>query len=277
MKYPRLDLDEYRLSSSSRARFSLKAIRPNDVQGWDKAAAKARLKENLVALDELQERLYAEGERALLIVFQAMDAAGKDSTIEAVTDGIDPQGCAVTNFKAPSTLERAHDFLWRVHLHAPPKGMIGIFNRSHYEDVLIAKVKGLAPATLIEKRYAHINHFEQLLVDHGTRILKVMLHISPEYQLEQFRDRLKTPSKHWKFNPDDLKERAFWDDYMEAYEEALRRCSRKYAPWYVVPAEHKWFRTMVVSELIRNVLEGMDPRYPTPAFDPDQFDPDSLV
>jgi PPK2 family polyphosphate:nucleotide phosphotransferase len=273
-KDKRLLLERYRVLADGE--FSLKSIKPGDVQGWEKTKAKDRLTANLAALDDLQERLYAEGKQALLIVLQAMDAAGKDSTIETVTHGINPQGCMVTNFKAPTSRELAHDFLWRIHQHAPAKGMIGIFNRSHYEDVLIARVKGFVPKDLIQQRYRHINEFERLLTDHGTRILKIMLHISPEYQLEQFRERLAEPDKHWKFNPLDLKERPFWKDYMNAYETMLRHCSTQAAPWYVVPSEHKWFRTMVVSELMRQTLEEMKPEYPKPTFDPKEFDLDSL-
>jgi PPK2 family polyphosphate:nucleotide phosphotransferase len=267
---PPLVLDHYHVPTDST--FSLRTVEPGDVQDWEKAAARARLKENLEAMDALQERLYAEGQQALLVVLQAMDAAGKDSTIRAVAHGLNPQGCRVTNFKAPTPPELAHDFLWRAHQHVPAQGMIGIFNRSHYEDVLIGRVKKLAPARLIEKRYDHINDFERLLTDHGTRIVKILLHISPEYQLEQFRERLQDPEKHWKFNPEDLKERALWKDYMTAYEEVLRRTSTGYAPWFVVPSEHKWFRTMVVSELIRKTLEHMDPQYPKPTFDPADLD-----
>jgi PPK2 family polyphosphate:nucleotide phosphotransferase len=267
---PPLVLDHYHVPTDST--FSLRTVEPGDVQDWEKAAARARLKENLEAMDALQERLYAEDRQALLVVLQAMDAAGKDSTIEAVTHGLNPQGCRVTNFKAPTPPELAHDFLWRVHQHVPAQGIIAIFNRSHYEDVLIGRVKKLAPARLIEKRYGHINDFERLLTDHGTRIVKILLHISPEYQLEQFRERLQDPEKHWKFNPEDLKERVLWKDYMTAYEEVLRRTSTGYAPWFVVPSEHKWFRTMVVSELIRKTLEQMDPEYPKPTFDPADFD-----
>jgi PPK2 family polyphosphate:nucleotide phosphotransferase len=210
-------------------------------------------------------------------VLQAMDTAGKDSSIRELTDGLNPQGCRVWNFKAPSTEERAHDFLWRLHHRAPKKGMIAIFNRSHYEDVLIAKVKGLAPAALIEKRYGHINDFERLLADHGTRIVKVMLHVSKDYQLGRLKRRLERPDKHWKFDPGDLTERARWDDYMRAYETAISRCSTEHAPWYIVPAERRWFRDLVLTQLLRETLEEMAPQYPAPTFDPADYPPESLV
>lgn len=269
-----LDISKYRVHGGA---FSLDSINPSDTAGLKKAAAKERRKANKIALDELQERLYAEEKQSLLVVLQAMDAGGKDSTIETVMSGLNPQGCVVTSFKAPSTLERSHDFLWRIHERAPRKGYIGIFNRSHYEDVLIVRVKGWAPPALIEKRYTHINDFERLLHDHGTRIVKIMLHISPEYQLSRFKERLMNSEKYWKFNPDDLKERKLWSDYMEAFELALNRCSTDYAPWYVVPSEHKWFRTLLVSEIIRQALEEMNPQYPEPEYDPSQYPPDSLT
>lgn len=269
-----LDVKRYLVTGGS---FSLDSIDPRDSQGWDKSAGKERFRENKEAIIGLQEKLYAEGKQSLLFVFQAMDAGGKDSTIRALCSGINPQGCRVSSFKAPSKEELAHDFLWRVHARTPEKGMIRIYNRSHYEDVLIVRVHGWAPPELTEKRYGHINDFERLLSDHGTRIVKIMLHISPEYQLEQFRERLIEADKWWKFNPDDLKERALWDNYMEAFEAALNRCSTKQAPWYVVPSERKWFRLLVVSQLMREVLENMDPKYPEPSFDPKVWTPDRLI
>lgn len=261
--------------------FSLAAIDPADTQGLDedrdKDAAKDRLDENKERLDDLQERLYAEGKQSLLLILQAMDTAGKDSTIRKVVGDVNPQGCRVTSFKAPSAEELAHDFLWRIHDHAPPKGYIGVFNRSHYEDVLIVRVHGWAAPELLEKRYDHINAFEKLLADHGTRIVKVMLYISKDYQLERLRRRLRRPDKHWKFNPDDLKERERWDDYMAAYEIALRRCSTPYAPWYVIPAEERWFRNLVISQLLVDTLDAMDPQFPEPGFDPADYPPESLT
>ena len=273
-----VDLDRYRIAPG--AAVALATRDPRDTQGLDgddaKEAAKDQEKANIDAMQDLQERLYAESRRSVLLVLQAMDTAGKDSSIREVTDGLNPQGCRVWSFKAPSSEERAHDFLWRVHARAPKQGMIAIFNRSHYEDVLIAKVKQLAPEALIEKRYGHINDFERLLADHGTRIVKVMLHVSKGYQLERLKRRLERPDKHWKFNPADLAERERWDAYMRAYEVAMERCSTDYAPWYVVPAERRWFRDLVLTQLLRETLEDMDPQYPAPAFDPADYPPESL-
>ena len=269
-----LDLNRYRIKQGQP--LNLSAVDTADVQGMDKRAARDQLDDNRERIAELQEQLYAEGKQSVLLVLQAMDAGGKDSTIQEVTEGINPQGCIVTPFKAPSKEELSHDFLWRVHQEAPRKGQIVIFNRSHYEDVLIVRVHGWAPPELIEKRYHHINDFERLLHDHGTRVVKVMLHISKEYQLERFRNRLNRPDKWWKFNPGDLKERALWPKYMDSFEQALTRCSTDYAPWYVVPAEKKWFRCLVVSQILRNVLEEIDPQYPDPDFDPKEYPPESL-
>ena len=205
-----------------------------------------------------------------------MDAGGKDSTTEHVFGPMNPQGVRVASFKAPSTLEKSHDFLWRVHAKAPQKGMIRVFNRSHYEDVLIVKVHGWAEADVIERRYDHIRHFEALLADAGTRVVKVMLNISKDYQLERFRRRLERPDKHWKFNPGDLKERDHWEDYMRAFEVAMERTSTEAAPWYVVPAETRWYRDLVVSQILVDTLEAMDPQYPEPEFDPADYPPGSL-
>ena len=272
------DYTKYRVPTDGT--FSLSSLDPADTQGLDekkhKKEAKALLGENQERLNDLQERLYAESKQSVLLVLQAMDTAGKDSTIRKVVGDVNPQGCLVTSFKAPSHEERTHDFLWRIHQHAPPKGYIGIFNRSHYEDVLIVRVHGWASPELIEKRYDHINAFEKMLADHGTRIIKVMLYISKDYQLERLRRRLRRPDKHWKFNPGDLKERKRWDDYMEAYEIVLRRCSTSYAPWYVVPAEERWFRDLVISQLLVDTLEAMDPQFPEPSFNPADYPPESL-
>ncbi|MGB3543165.1 PPK2 family polyphosphate kinase [Rubrivirga sp.] len=254
------------------------ADRPTDVDGGlDKDTAKERLKENVEVIRDLQERLYAEGEQSLLFVLQAMDAGGKDSTTEKVFGPINPQGVRISSFKSPTDLERAHDFLWRVHKKAPKAGMIRVFNRSHYEDVLIVKVHGWAAPDVIERRYDHIRNFETLLEDAGTKVVKVMLNISKDYQLERFRRRLERPDKHWKFNPGDLDERKLWDDYMQAFQVALERTSTETAPWYVVPAETRWFRDLLVSQIVREALEGLDPQYPEPEFDPAEFPPESLV
>jgi PPK2 family polyphosphate:nucleotide phosphotransferase len=274
MKLQDIDYTRYRVAAGERVLLADKAT--SDDQGIDKDQARAVYKRNLLTLKDQQERLYAESRQSLLVVLQAMDTAGKDSTIRKVAGDVNPQGCRVTGFKAPTPRELAHDFLWRVHQHAPPKGFIGIFNRSHYEDVLIARVHGLAPMEAIEKRYRHINDFEELLTDHGTRIVKIMLHISKDYQLERLRRRLMDPEKHWKFNPADIREREYWGDYMAAYEIALERCSTVQAPWYVIPAEIRWFRDAVVTQLLVDTLEDMNPRYPAPGFDPAEYPPDSL-
>ena len=225
----------------------------------------------------MQEKLYAEGGQSLLLVLQAMDTAGKDSTIRSVTRGVNPQGCRVYSFKVPSANELARDFLWRVHHQVPPRGHIGIFNRSHYEDVLVVRVKQLVPEALLERRYDHINEFERMLSDHGTRVVKVMLHISKDYQLARLRRRLERPDKLWKFNPGDLKERARWEDYMRAYEIMLERCSTEYAPWYVVPAEKRWFRNLLITNLLLRTLDEMNPQLPDLSFDPADYPPQSLV
>jgi PPK2 family polyphosphate:nucleotide phosphotransferase len=218
----------------------------------------------------LQDRLYAESAQSLLVVLQAMDAGGKDGTIKHVFRGINPQGVHVTSFKAPSADEVAHDFLWRVHKVTPARGVIGIFNRSHYEDVLVARVHELVDEPVWRARYEHINAFEALLAgDSRTRVVKVHLQISREEQAERLRKRLERPDKRWKFKRDDLDERARWDDYMAAYEDALAATSTEHAPWYVVPSDHKWFRNWAVSRIVIEELEDMDPRYPAPAEDLD--------
>jgi len=258
--------------------FRLSSIDPGSVPaGIDESAARERVRENRKQLAGLQEVLYAEGRQSLLLVLQAMDTAGKDSTIRQVMKGVNPQGCTVTSFKAPTSVELSRDFLWRVHRRVPPRGTIGIFNRSHYEDVLVVKVRHLVPDALIEKRYAQILDFERLLTDHGTRILKVMLHISKEYQRRRLVRRLERPDKHWKFNPGDLRERARWDEYMQAYEDAVNRCSTDASPWHVVPSEKRWFRNLVITELLVDTLTDMSPQYPPRDFDPADYPPASIV
>jgi PPK2 family polyphosphate:nucleotide phosphotransferase len=220
--------------------------------------------ENLSALDELQEVMYAEAKHALLVVFQAMDGGGKDGAIEHVFSGVNPQGCQVTSFKVPSSLERSHDFLWRHHLAVPPKGMIGIFNRSHYEAVLVERVEKLVPEKVWRRRYDHLNAFESLLADEGTVVLKFFLHISKDEQKRRMEARLADPHKNWKFNTGDLATRAQWDGYMEAYEDLLGKCSTEAAPWYVVPADKKWFRNWVISDTIVRTLKKLDMKFPPP-------------
>ncbi len=271
-----LDIDQYRVKPGHV--FKLESISPDDTGGLEKSdRSKDFFSTARGEIWDLQERLYAEGKQSLLLVLQAMDTAGKDSTIRKVASGINPQGCRVYSFKVPSANELARDFLWRVHAQVPPKGHIGIFNRSHYEDVLVVRVKALAPTAVVEKRYEQINEFEQLLSETGTRIIKIMLHISKEYQRERLVRRLMREDKLWKFNPGDLKERARWDEYMEAYEIMLNRCSTEGAPWYVVPAENRWYRNLVIAGLIRDTLAGMDPKLPQLDFDPADYPPESIV
>ena len=230
----------------------------------DKAEAAPEMDECLARLDGLQERLYAENRRALLVVFQGMDTSGKDGAIRRVFSSMDPQGVRVATFKQPSAEELAHDFLWRIHRQTPAKGMIAIFNRSHYEDVLVVRVHNLVPRDVWEERYEHINAFEELLTEHGMTILKFFLHISKDEQKKRLEARRDTPDKQWKFAPGDLEERNYWDDYMAAYEELLRRCNTKRAPWHIVPSNRKWYRDYVISQSVLKALEGINPQYPKP-------------
>lgn len=245
-------------------RVRLKDYDPNLKGELDKETARAELTKLQGRLEELQEMLYAQGRQSLLIVLQAMDAGGKDGTIEAVFEGINPQGVRVTSFKAPTPAELSQDFLWRIHQHTPPKGYIGIFNRSHYEDVLVVRVNKLVPEAVWSKRYDHINAFERLLFDSGTRILKFFLHISKDEQKARFQSRLDDPTKHWKFSLGDLPVREKWDEYMRAYEDAISHCNTAYAPWHIVPANRKWYRNWVVMQTIVETLEGMGLAYPPP-------------
>lgn len=219
---------------------------------------------NFLRIGALQELLYADASRAVLVVLQAMDAGGKDGTIEKVFSAVNPQGCAVTSFKVPSSLEKSHDFLWRIHQAAPAKGMLGIFNRSHYESVLVERVRGFAPKDVWKKRYDHINAFENLLADEGTTIVKFFLHISKEEQAKRLQARLDDSSKNWKFNAGDLEERKRWGDYTDAFDDALSLCSTKAAPWYVIPADHKWYRNYAVSHVLVKTMERMKLKFPAP-------------
>ena len=241
---------------------------PDDSHGLTKDMADRQLVKYRAKLDQLQELLYAGRQHALLIVLQAMDAGGKDGTIRHVMEGVNPQSCDVASFKAPTALELGHDFLWRVHNVVPIKGNIGIFNRSHYEDVLIARVHKLVPKSVWSKRYAHINDFERMLADSGVKILKFFLHISKDEQKRRFEQRLADPNKRWKVSPADFAERKLWDQYMIAFEAALSKCSFDWAPWYVIPANKKWFRNCAVSQIIVEALESLDMEYPKIAFDP---------
>lgn len=220
-----------------------------------------KLRERLV---DFQYRLYSEGKQKLLIVLQAMDAGGKDSTIRRVFEGTNPQGVRVASFKAPSKRELAHDYLWRVHREVPGNGMIGVFNRSHYEDVLIVRVASLVPEPVWQQRYEQINQFEKLLAETGTTVVKFFLHISKDEQKERMEERLSDPERHWKFSRDDLNKRAQWNDYMAAYQDALARCSTDYAPWYAIPADQKWYRNLAIATVLAETLAKMNPQYPPP-------------
>lgn len=250
------------------AKVNLRKIDPDDTAGLNsKKTATKKLEQVTQRLTELQYQLYAENKQSLLIVLQAMDAGGKDGTINHVLAPMNPQGCRVQAFKVPSAEERAHDFLWRVHKAAPKNGEVVIFNRSHYEDVLIARVHDLVPKTVWSKRYEYINDFEKLLAAHNTRIVKLYLHISKEEQLDRFEDRLEEPDKHWKISDSDYSERQHWNDYQKAFEDALSKCSTKHAPWYIIPANHKWFRNLAVSEILVETMKAMKPQIPDPSVD----------
>ncbi len=230
----------------------------------DREEAKAIQAVNTERMHDLQERLYAENKQALLIVLQALDTGGKDGAIRTIFGPLNPQGVQVTSFKVPSAQELAHDYLWRIHQHTPPKGMIGIFNRSHYEDVLVVKVHRLIDEKVVRKRYAQINAFEDHLQENGVKILKFHLCISRDEQRKRLQQRLDKPDKHWKFSRNDLAERARWDEYVEAYQAMLRNCSPASAPWYVIPANKKWYRNAIISQIVADTLAKMDPQFPPP-------------
>jgi PPK2 family polyphosphate:nucleotide phosphotransferase len=251
--------------------FRLADHEPADTAGLDATVVREEQAGLTERITELQERFFAEEERALLVVLQGIDAAGKDGTIKHVLRGTNPSGVRVHSFKEPTNDELAHDFLWRYHQATPANGMIGVFNRSHYEDVLVVRVKDLAPEPLWRSRYDSINDFERMLAREGTTILKFFLHISAEEQLEKFRERLERTDKYWKWSPNDIKERERWDDYQRAFEEAVSATSTPWAPWYVVPADHRWYRNYVIARVLAGTLEAMDPRYPEPPDDVRRF------
>jgi PPK2 family polyphosphate:nucleotide phosphotransferase len=247
--------------------FKLADHDPDDTAGLDKKSSEKQRAEDLERLDALQERLYAEGERALLVVFQAMDAAGKDGTIEHVMSGLTPQGVRVTSFKQPTRTELAHDWLWRCQLALPARGEIGIFNRSHYEDVLVVRVhpEYLPGPVSWKERYEAITSWERHLDRSGTRVIKFFLHVSEKEQRKRFLARANDPEKIWKFSPGDVEERAHWDEYQAAFEAALAATSTKDAPWYVIPADHKWFMRTAVASILAGHLEAMHPQFPEPS------------
>jgi len=236
--------------------------------GWERAAAEAVTAENLRRLGELQYKMYADRRHSVLVVLQAIDGGGKDSTIRRVFGAFNPQGCEVVAFKAPSAEELSRDFLWRVHRHVPPRGSVTVFNRSHYEDVLVVRVENLAPKTVWEPRYAQINDFERLLSESGTRVVKIFLHISHKEQKLRFEERLADRAKQWKFDPADLDKRKHWVAYRNAFEDALTRCSTAHAPWHVIPADRKWFRDLAVSQILRQEMESLPLEWPKLAYDP---------
>lgn len=259
--------------------FRLSAVDPEATPGYGRS--KKHAAEDLVAgagqLDGLQEQLYAQSrvdgpddaapEPSVLLVLQAMDSAGKGGIVRHVVGSVDPQGVAITAFKKPTPEELAHDFLWRIERRVPAPGFIGVFDRSHYEDVLIGRVRQLAPSEEIERRYGAINDFEAKLAQAGTRIVKVMLHISADEQRARLMERLDRPDKHWKYNPGDVDERLLWDDYMAAYQTVFERTSTDVAPWHVVPANRKWYARLAVQALLLEALEGIGPRWPAATYD----------
>ncbi|HET9107800.1 MAG TPA: polyphosphate kinase 2 family protein [Steroidobacteraceae bacterium] len=230
-------------------------------------AAAAEIEQYRKRLVDLQEMLYVERRRSLLICLQGLDTAGKDGTIKHILSAMNPQGCTVAPFRQPTPREEAHDFLWRVHRATPARGEVAIFNRSHYEDVLVVRVHGLVPKSVWSRRYDRINAFEQGLADQGTQILKFFLHISSEEQLARFKARLEDPTKQWKISEADYEERKSWDEYVTAYEEALSRCSTEQAPWFIIPANHKWFRNLAVGRILVEHLESLNLTYPKPTVD----------
>ncbi len=258
---PKPNYPRYRVQPQ--AQIKLAEIDPEACERYkNKKDVEKELEHQRDRLSKLQARLYAENKRSLLIVLQAMDTGGKDGTIKHVFQGVNPQGCRVWSFKKPSDEELSHDFLWRYHQRTPQRGMITIFNRSHYEDVLIVRVKQLVPEEVWRKRYHVINQFEQMLALNNITVIKFFLHISKDEQKRRLESRLQDPDKRWKFSINDVNERQLWDDYQQAYEDAINNCSTAYAPWYVVPANKKWYRNLVIAGAIADTLEAMNPQYP---------------
>lgn len=243
-------------------RFKLSAINAADTHGVEKEHAVEKLEKNRQRLGALQYMLYAEGKRALLVVLQGIDAGGKDGTISHVMTGMNPQGVTVTSFKQPDGAEKRHDYLWRVHNAIPEYGKIGIFNRSHYEDVLVTRVHNLVPQAVWSKRYQQIDDFERMLSENGVHIVKFLLYISKDEQARRFHARMDDKDKNWKFSEADLHEREYWDQYIDAFNEVLRKCATPYAPWYVIPADRKWCRNFAVANILIHTLESMKLRFP---------------
>ncbi|HEX3427976.1 MAG TPA: polyphosphate kinase 2 family protein [Candidatus Limnocylindrales bacterium] len=249
------------------SRVSLADLDPSATHGHTKDEATPLLRKGLDRLTSLQDRIWAEAKHPILIVLQGIDAAGKDGTVKHVMSAFNPLGCNVTSFKVPTSVEAAHDYLWRVHQRVPAKGEISIFNRSHYEDVLVVRVHGFVPEKVWQRRYDQINAFERLLVEEGTTIVKFFLMIDRDEQKRRLQSRIDDPTKNWKFKLGDLAERKLWDDYMAAYEDALSRCSTEQAPWYVIPANRNWFRNLAVAEILADTLDAFKPAYPPPTED----------
>jgi PPK2 family polyphosphate:nucleotide phosphotransferase len=259
-------INEFRIKPDSKV--NLEKIDPSYHAGYDnEEATLTELNKYSQRLSELQAVMFAENKHALLIVLQAMDGGGKDGTISRVMAALNPQGCSVVGFKVPTAEELAHDYLWRIHKQTPRKGQITVFNRSHYEDVLVVRVHNLVPKDVWSKRYNEINEFERELANSGTTIVKFFLHIDKDEQLKRFRDRLDQADKQWKISDSDYTEREYWDDYQQAYVDAINKCSFNYAPWYVVPANHKWFRDLAVSQILVDTLESLKMKYPEPSVD----------
>jgi len=257
-----------RLRVKPGAKIALADIDPAGTHGFEKGRdLEAALAKNIARIDELQYLMYAEHRRALLVVLQGIDASGKDGTIRHVMTGFNPQGCRVTPFKAPTPEELSHDFLWRIHHVVPGKGDVAIFNRSHYEDVLVVRVHELVPAPVWNRRYDQINDFERYLAENGVVIVKVFLHISKDEQKRRLERRIEDSTRQWKVALSDFEERKRWKDYQRAYEDAITKCNTKEAPWYVVPADKKWFRNLAVSQILVETLEALDMRFPKPTVD----------
>jgi PPK2 family polyphosphate:nucleotide phosphotransferase len=261
MKY----INEFRVKAGSK--LDLSKIEAGFHDDYEEDKATEQMEKYSQRLSELQAEMYAENKHALLIVLQAMDAGGKDGTIHHVMGAMNPQGCSVVGFKVPTAEEMAHDYLWRIHKMTPRKGQITVFNRSHYEDVLVVRVHNLVPKEVWSKRYNEINAFERQLTNSGTSIVKFFLHIDKDEQLQRFRDRLDEEDKQWKISDSDYTEREYWEDYQMAYEDALGKCSFNSSPWYVIPANHKWFRNLAVSQILVDTMEGWKMKYPEPTVD----------
>ncbi len=257
--------DLLRVKPGSKVR--LAKIDPAETHGRDKESTADDLEAGLARLTDLQDRLWAEQKHPVLIVLQGIDAAGKDGSVKHVMSAFNPMGCTVTSFKVPTPIELSHDYLWRVHQRTPGKGEIAIFNRSHYEDVLVVRVHDIVPKAVWSKRFDQINAFEELLTSTGTTILKFFLWIDRDEQRARFQDRLDDPAKHWKFRLGDLEERKLWDDYEAAFEDALGRCSTDAAPWYVIPSNRNWFRNLAIAEIVGDTLDALNPAYPPPPED----------